>query len=286
MRLMFESVGADDPRLAPYRNVSDRELLRSSGLFVAEGRLVVRRVIEDHRYRIASIVVNDAARQDLADALERVNSTVPLFVAEARALEELTGYHVHRGCLALVERPPLPPIDDVVAREGALVVVEGVTNADNVGGIFRNAAAFGAAGVVISPTCCDPFYRKAVRTSMGAVLQVPFARADSWPAGLALIKRAGRRLVALTPRAPSESIVELARSHDVSRIALVAGTEGEGLSAAAQDAADARVRIPMDGGTDSLNVAVAVGIALYALSTDRLERKASAERSPRAPSLG
>ena len=265
----FESLGADDPRLAPYRNVSDRDLLRSSGVFLAEGRLVVRRVIEDSRYRIVSIVVNDAARQDLADVLERVHLTVPVLVADARVLEELTGYHVHRGCLALVERPGLPSIDDVVARDGVLVVLEGVTNADNIGGIFRNAAAFAAAGVVISPTCCDPFYRKAVRTSMGAVLQVPFARADSWPDALGRIKDAGRHLVALTPHASSESIGEFARRHEPLRIALLAGTEGEGLSSVAQDAADARVRIPMASGTDSLNVAAAVGIALYALQPTR-----------------
>jgi tRNA G18 (ribose-2'-O)-methylase SpoU len=266
---MYESVGANDPRLAAYRHVSDRALLQSSGVFVAEGRLVVRRVIEDGRYRIASIVVNEAARQDLHDALVRVDSTVPVLVADGRALEGLTGYHVHRGCLALVERPRLPSIDDVVGREGVLVVLEGVTNADNVGGIFRNAAAFGAAGVVISPTCCDPFYRKAVRTSMGAVLQVPFARADPWPEALGRIKSAGRHLVALTPHASSESIGEFARKHEPSRLALVVGTEGEGLSAAARDVADARVRIPMLGGIDSLNVAVAVGIALYALQPTR-----------------
>jgi tRNA G18 (ribose-2'-O)-methylase SpoU len=269
VKLMFESLDADDPRLAPYRNVSDRDLLRSSGVFVAEGRLVVRRVIEDRRYRIASIVVNDAARHDLADVLERAASTAPVFVADARVLEELTGYHVHRGCLAFVERPSLPSIDYVVAREGVVVVLEGVTNADNVGGIFRNAAAFGAAGVVISPTCCDPFYRKAVRTSMGAVLQVPFARAESWPDALGRIRTAGRRIVALTPHASSESLREFARSHGPSRIALLAGTEGEGLSVAARDVADARVRIPMAAGTDSLNVAVAVGIALYALQPTR-----------------
>jgi len=265
----LESVGLDDLRLAAYRNVSDRELLRSAGVFVAEGRLVVRRVVDDPRYRIASIVVNDAARHDLADVLERVNPGVPVFVADARVLEELTGYHVHRGCLALVERPRLPPMDDVIARDGILVVLESVTNADNIGGVFRNAAAFGAAGVVVSPTCCDPFYRKAVRTSMGSVLQVPFARADHWPESLAWIKAAGRPLVALTPRAPSESIGEFARRHDVSRIALVAGTEGDGLSPAVEEMADARVRIPMVAGTDSLNVAVAVGIALYAFQPAR-----------------
>lgn len=266
MRRSIETVAVDDSRLATYRNVSDAELLRSAGLFVAEGRLVVRRVAEDARYRIASIVVNEAARQDLQDVLDRVDPAVPVFVADEAALEKITGYHVHRGCLAMVERPPLSSIDDVITGEGVVVVLEGVTNADNVGGVFRNAAAFGAAGVVVSPTCCDPLYRKAVRTSMAAVLRVPFARADSWPDNLEKLKTAGRKLVALSPRAPCGPIADFAQARAASRIALIAGTEGSGLSTAVEGLADARVRIPMAAGTDSLNVAVAVGIALYALA--------------------
>jgi tRNA G18 (ribose-2'-O)-methylase SpoU len=261
-----EAVDAGDPRLDVYRNVSDAELLRSRGLFVAEGRLVVRRVVEDARYRLASVVVNRAAYKDLADVLVRIPETVPVLVADGAVLEEVAGYHVHRGCLALVERPRTPSIDEVIARDGILVVLEGVTNADNVGGLFRNAAAFAAAGVVLSPTCCDPLYRKAVRTSMAAVLRVPFARAESWPAALARIKAAGRRIVALTPRGASQPIDEFARQGGANAIALVAGTEGSGLSADVESVADACVRIPMVDGVDSLNVAVALGIALYALT--------------------
>jgi tRNA G18 (ribose-2'-O)-methylase SpoU len=258
---------ADDPRFAPFRGVSDGELLRSRGLFVAEGRLVVRRALEDPRYRVVSVLVNDAARTQLADVLDPLPSNVPVLVADAGLLQQLAGYHVHRGCLALVERPPVTSMGDVIGGEGVVVVLEGVTNADNVGGVFRNAAAFGAAGVVVSPTCCDPLYRKAVRTSMGTVLCVPFTRAESWPGALARMQAAGRRIVALTPRAPSESIADFARAHRASRIALVAGTEGGGLTPAAEAMADARVSIPMAHGIDSLNVSVAVGIALYALTT-------------------
>lgn len=260
-----ESVHAGDPRLDAYRNISDAEMLRSRGLFVAEGRLVVRRVVDDTRFRIASIVVNHAALRDLADVLARVPEAVPVLLVDGAALEQVTGYHVHRGCLALVERPRLPSIDEVIARDGIVVVLEGVANADNVGGIFRNAAAFGAAGIVLSPTCCDPLYRKAVRTSMGAALRVPYARAESWPGALAGIKAAGRRVVALTPHGASWSIDEFARQDAGNAIALVAGTEGSGLSAEAEALADARVRIPMADCVDSVNVAVAVGIALYAL---------------------
>ena len=139
-------------------------------------------------------------------------------------------------------------VDDVTAGEGVVVVLEGVTNADNVGGVFRNAAAFGAAGVVVSPTCCDPLYRKAIRTSMGTVLRVPFARAESWPAALVRMRAAGRQIVALTPRAASQSIADFASGHRASRLALVAGTEGEGLTPAVEAIADARVNIPIVGG--------------------------------------
>lgn len=262
----FDVVGSDDPRLETYRSVSDPELLRLRGLFVAEGRLVVRRVVDDARYRLVSVAVNDAAYRDLADVLARVPKTVPVLVAEGAALEKVAGYHVHRGCLALVERPQLPTIDEVVARDEIVVVLENVANADNVGGVFRNAAAFGAAGIVLSPACCDPFYRKAVRTSMGAVLRVPFARAESWPAALARIKAAGRHVVALTPRGSAQPIDEFARQRGDNAIALVAGTEGSGVSADVESLADACVRIPMVDGVDSLNVAVALGIALYALT--------------------
>jgi len=262
----FQVVDSGDPRLEAYRSVSDAELLRSRGLFVAEGRLVVRRVVNDARYRLVSVVVNHAAYRGLADVLVRVPETVPVLVADGAALEDVTGYHVHRGCLALVERPRLPSIDEVIARDGIVVVLEAVTNADNVGGVFRNAAAFGAAGVVLSPACCDPFYRKAVRTSMGAVLHVPFARAESSPDALARIKAAGRRVVALTPRA-SQSIGDFARRAGGEPMALVAGTEGDGLSSEVEALADARVRIPMADGVDSLNVSVALGISLYALTS-------------------
>ena len=149
---------------------------------------------------------------------------------------------------------------------GVVLVLEGVSNADNVGGVFRNAAAFGVRGVLLSPTCCDPLYRKAIRTSMGAVLRVPFARLDDWPAGLTPMRGAGFTIAALTPRAPSETLDAFAARPRPERLALLVGTEGAGLTLAAESAADHRVRIPIDERVDSLNVAVAVGIALYALS--------------------
>jgi tRNA G18 (ribose-2'-O)-methylase SpoU len=261
----------DDPRVAEYRDLADAELVRRRGLFVAEGRLVVRRALEDGRYRVRSLLVNEAARRALDDVLRGVGDEVPILVAETAAFRTITGFNIHRGCLALVERPPTAALDAVLRGAGRLVVLEGVTDADNVGSVFRAAAAFGFTGIVVSPTCCDPFYRKAIRTSMGAVLRVPFARAADadWPGAIDRIRAAGFTVVALTPREPSQTLSELAARPRPARLALLVGTEGAGLSEEAEAAADLRVRIPTSGDVDSLNLAVATGIALYALDVDR-----------------
>jgi tRNA G18 (ribose-2'-O)-methylase SpoU len=256
-----------DPRVAEYRGMLDAELVRARGLFVAEGRLIVRRVIEDGRFRVRSVLVNAAAARDLESAFAALPPSVPVFTGEPALLQAIVGYGVHRGCLALVERPPARAIDDVLAAR-SLVILEGVANPDNVGGVFRNAAAFGAGGVLLSPACGDPLYRKAIRTSMGAVLRVPYARVsgeDGWPAVLNDVRAAGFTIVALTPREPSESIEAFAARTPPSRVALVLGTEGEGLTPAVEAAADVRVRIPISPDVDSLNLAVAAGIALHAL---------------------
>ena len=259
--------GTSDPRLAAYRSLRDGELLRSCGLFVAEGRIVVRRVVADGRYRVQSLLVNDAALRDLESTIATLHADVPVFVCDSEQLAEIAGYDIHRGCLALVERRPDAPIDDLLASARTFVVLEGVSNADNVGGVFRNAAAFGAGGVLLSPACCDPLYRKAIRTSMSATLTVPFARAGAgeWPGVLTRVRGAGFTLVALTPREPSETLDAFAARPRPARIALIVGSEGDGLSPVVEAAADYRVRIPIADGVDSLNLAVAAGIALYAL---------------------
>src|SRR5436309_5424440 len=258
---------ANDPRLAPYRDVGDGELLRERRLFVAEGRLVVRRAIEDRRYAIRSMLVNDAALRDLGAALEMLDAAVPVLVCRTGDFLHVTGIDIHRGCLALVERPAATLVDHLIYSVQTLVVLEAVANADNVGGVFRNAAAFGAGGVLLSPTCCDPLYRKAIRTSMGASLSVPFARAGDgdWPGVLTRVRAAGFTIVALTLGDPAETLDAFAAGPRASRVALMVGTEGAGLTPAVEAEADARVRIPINEDVDSLNVAVAVGIALYRL---------------------
>lgn len=275
--------------LDEYRHLTDAVLLRERGLFVAEGRLVVRRAIESG-YRIHSLLLNDSAARDLSDILGRLSADVAVDVQPTAAFETITGFNFHRGCLALIHRPAVPTVDDVVGgaveaesadRHGPIVMLEEVANADNVGGVFRNAAAFGAKGVVLSPGCCDPLYRKAVRTSMAAVLRVPFARADDWPAALDAARTARFAIVALTPRDPAEPIDAFARrAANDAKIALVIGSEAAGVSAATEAAADIRTCIPMDGGVDSLNLSVAAGIALYALRNRDARRLQPAAAEP------
>ena len=259
----------DDPRLAPYRNVPDPELLRAHGLFVAEGRLVVRTLLTASPFRTRSLLVTDTALHDLRD-LAGSRPDIPVFVAPQEVLNDIVGFNIHRGCLALGERPPMRTLPELLGTDPSrLVVLESVSNADNIGGIFRSAAALGGDGVVMGPHCCDPLYRKAIRTSIGASLFVPFGRADSWPEGIDVLRAGGYRVVALTP-ASARGIDEVAA--DLSgeeRLAIVAGAEGTGLTEAALERADVQVRIPMAPGMDSLNVTVAVGIALHRLARVR-----------------
>jgi len=258
--------GPADPRIAAYHHLSDSELLRQRGLFVAEGRLVLQRIVEDQRFSLRSLLMNETSYRALSDTLAKISPDVPLFVCETPDFLGITGFNLHRGCLALVERPTPTAPCQILRDARTIVILEAVTNADNVGGTFRNVAAFGADGVILSPTCCDPFYRKAIRTSMGATVRVPFARIVDWPSGLADVRATGFTLVALSPRQTSASLDEFVESDRPARIALLIGTEGTGLSDEAMAAADRSVRIPIREAVDSLNLAVACGIALARLS--------------------
>jgi tRNA G18 (ribose-2'-O)-methylase SpoU len=194
-----------------------------------------------------------------------------VYVVTHETMNEVTGFNIHRGCLAIGERPPALPWTAVVQDASLLVMLERVSNADNVGGIFRSAAAFGADAVLLGPACADPLYRKSIRTSMGAALRVPFAPMPDWPEDLIRLRAAGFRLLALTPNADATPL-ELIDDEGQPRAAkdtLLVGHEGEGLSAEAIAAADVRIRIPMAADVDSLNVATAASIALYELASRR-----------------
>jgi tRNA G18 (ribose-2'-O)-methylase SpoU len=265
--------GPDDERVSAYRSVSDAALLREGGLFVAEGRLVVERLVTERRFAIQSLLLSETARRTLEPVLATLPAAVPVYVCEAEAFRGITGYDVHRGCLALAARPALLSVDAVLARARLIVGLEGVANADNVGGVFRNAAAFGAGAVLLDAASCDPLYRKAIRTSMAATLRVPFARLAAepgeWPLALADLKRRGFMLVALTPDDSALDLDEFAASAGSARLAILIGSEGPGLTAVSRSAADCCVRIPISRDVDSLNLAVAAGIALHRLARGR-----------------
>jgi tRNA G18 (ribose-2'-O)-methylase SpoU len=256
----------DDPRVAPYRNVPDPQLLRDHGLFIAEGRLVVRTLLTVSPYRAQSVLVTPAALESVADLVDQGTDAAFLVVTQA-SMNELVGFNIHRGCLAIGERPAERPPDVLLAAKPArLVVLENVSNADNVGGIFRCAAAFSAGGVVLGPHCCEPLYRKAIRTSIGASLVVPFAVAGPWPLALERLRAAGYHVVALTPAPDAIPLGDAAADlATAAQVVVLAGAEGTGLTPEALASADVRVRIPIAPAVDSLNVTVAVGIALHAL---------------------
>lgn len=259
----------DDPRLADYRHVPDPELLRRGKIFVAEGRLVVQALLSASPFRVRSVLLTETAYRGLADAVAPRITDTRVFIVAAGAIETLTGFNIHRGCLAIGERPGCVSVADMLARLPSarrVVVLERIGNADNMGGIFRNAAAFGADAVVVGPGCCDPLYRKAIRVSMGAALRVPFCHADDWSADLEALRSWGFTVAALTPAAEAQDLGAYAASvTPATRVALLAGSEGEGLTPHALAHAALALRIPMVPGTDSLNVGTAVGIALHRL---------------------
>jgi tRNA G18 (ribose-2'-O)-methylase SpoU len=259
-----------DPRLADYRDVPDPVRLRDHGVFIAEGRLVVRALLEGRRFTVRSLLVSPAAMASLED-LTAQSPNLPVFVADNDLLARVVGFEIHRGCLAVAERPAPQGVRDALAASigsSLVVVAERVANADNIGGIFRNARAFGAGCVFLCPDCCDPLYRKAIRVSMGASVRLPFATVPNWPRGLAAIKAAGFEVVALTPHLDAEEILSFAASRR-GRTALLLGHEGHGLTDAALALADRHVRIDMQPGVDSLNVAAAAGIAMYLCTRGR-----------------
>lgn len=255
--------GFDDPRVADYRHIADLPHLQARSIFVAEGRLVVQRLLALPQWHTESILVTKAAADSLGAALDAARA--PIYVADQSLMNAIAGFNIHRGCLALVSRGPARVIDrSVIARARRILILEGVNNPDNVGGLFRSADAFGVDLVVLGPDCGDPLYRKAIRTSMASALSVPFAAAGSWPAAIGELRDAGFQVVALTP---AESATPLPHANvPPGKIAVMVGAEGAGLSAAALAAADFRVRVPMRGAIDSLNVTTAASIALYHFS--------------------
>lgn len=267
---------ASDPRLTLYRHVANPSALTGAGLFVAEGRIVVERLIEDGRFAVESVVATPAAAAALGVLLER-RSNVTLHVCDPAVLEAVTGYDFHRGCLALARRPAATPGLAQFASASRLLALEGVANPDNVGGLFRVALAFDAGGLLLDPSTADPLYRKAIRTSMAATLRVPFARVDPWPAALDDLKNAGCTFVALTPD-PSAMPIDDYAAKPGERMVFMLGSEGAGLRPATLRYADAMLRVVVNQRADSLNVVVAAGIALNAVRERKPPARVERER--------
>ncbi|MCU1410137.1 MAG: methyltransferase [Rhodoglobus sp.] len=254
-----------DDRLADYANLTDVALRRRTepegGLYIAESAKVIARALAaGHQPR--SVLMLERWLGELAPLLEPYD--VPVFVGDGPLLESLTGFDLHRGALASMHRPALLPVADLLKDARRVVVLEDIVDHTNVGAIFRSVAGLGADAVLVTPRCADPLYRRSVRVSMGTVLQVPWTRLSDWPQGAEELRAAGFHIAALALSDDAVTLDEFA-ADPPERIALVLGTEGDGLSAAALAAADTVVTIPMLHGVDSLNVAAASAVGVYAL---------------------
>jgi tRNA G18 (ribose-2'-O)-methylase SpoU len=262
----------EDPRIEPYRAIRERDLVGRQGLFVAEGRVVLEKLADAGLHPIRSLLIAEPRLASLRPLLARLPAEVPAFVAGQEVMDAVAGFPVHRGILAIGARRPSAP-EALLAGLGpsALVVaLSAIANHDNMGGIFRNAAAFGADAVLLDAACCDPLYRKAIRVSVGAALTTPFARLEPGQDLLRTLAEAGLEAVALSPR----GAVELAELRCGPRVAAVFGAEGPGLDP--ELLARARsVRIRMAAGFDSLNVATTSGLVLYQLSNRRYFERAT-----------
>ena len=258
----------DDVRLADYVRLRETSLRRhleaEHGLFIAEGEKVIRRAVEAG-YRPRSFLLAERWLAGLTDVLRRWLE-VPVYVVSEELAEEVTGFHVHRGALASLHREVRHTVDEILAAGASrsrIAVLEDLVDHTNVGAVFRSAAALGVDAIFVTPRCADPLYRRSIKVSMGTVFQVPWTRIDPWPDGIQLLKDAGYLVAGMTLGDGAITLDELAAQRP-SKLALVFGTEGHGLTPRADRMLDARVTIPMMNGVDSLNVASSSAVAFYA----------------------
>lgn len=261
MTRIIQITDPHDPRIDAFRNVRERDLIGRQGRFIAEGRVVLNVLFHTAPETIESLLVLENRFEGISQLLDGLPPGVPVYRAGQAVMDEIAGFHLHRGILAVAKRPVPPELNSFIASlgKGALVsVLAGISNHDNLGAIFRNAAAFEADALVLDDQCCDPFYRKAIRVSVGAVLQVPHVRAGTIQSALEALAAAGFDIFALSPRGDMP-VSALPKS---GRRAVVLGTEGQGLPDAVLRSIKT-CRIPMSASFDSLNVATASGLALF-----------------------
>lgn len=258
----------DDPRVHEYLHLTDVALRTrtepASGIYLAESAKVIRRALAAG-HRPISYLMAERWLEDMADVVADADRLgVPVYVGDKRVLAEITGFHLHRGAIAAMHRPPPNDAMELVRSARRVVVLEDVVDHTNVGAIFRSAAGLGIDVVLVTPRCADPLYRRSVRVSMGTVFQVPWARIDPWPGSVRTLQDAGFTVASLALSDGAVPLDELA-ADPPQRLALVLGTEGDGLRSATVAASDLLVRIPMSAGVDSLNVAAASAVAFWAL---------------------
>ena len=262
MATFVELTDPADPRLADYRDLRDVELRKhleaEHGLFLAEGEKVVRRAVAGG-FTPRSFLMAPRWLEGLADELS--GSDAPCYVLPEPLIEELTGFHVHRGALASFERRPLPTVTTVLEGARSVLVLEDIVDHTNVGAVFRSGAALGFDAVLLAPRCADPLYRRAIKVGMGAVFTTPWTRLPDWYDALPTLSAAGFTTVALTLADDAVPLEDAVAGLD--RVALVLGSEGHGLSPRWEGSADRRAIIPMAAGIDSLNVAAASAVACY-----------------------
>jgi tRNA G18 (ribose-2'-O)-methylase SpoU len=253
-----------DPRLDDFRDLNsiDRrpDLPTGKGLVIAEGVLVVARMLAS-RFVPRAFLGTDRRLVELASDLH--GAVAPFYRASAEVMAQVVGFHLNRGVLAAASRPPELTVSDVLTDARTVAVLEGVNDHENLGSIFRNAAGLDVDAVIFGTGCADPLYRRAVRVSMGHALLVPYARAESWPSDLKLLRDNGFSMVAMTPSPAAAALSDAMTALASERVAILVGAEGPGLTETAMRASDVRVRIPMSRGTDSLNVATAAALAFY-----------------------
>ena len=255
----------DDPRLADFAHRTDVALKNGSrtehGLYIAESALVLERALRSGHAPRAVLALGGSVEE----AVALVGDDVPVYSGPGELLAELTGYILHRGLIASMHRPALPAPEDLLRDARRVVVLENVADPTNVGAVFRSVAAIGADAVLVTPRCSDPYYRRAIRVSMGTVLQVPWTRVGDWPSTRELLAASGFHIAALALSDDAVSLRDFAADAP-DRMALVLGAEGTGLTPEAVAAADTVVKIPMAHGIDSLNVAATAAVAMYALA--------------------
>ena len=261
----FEPIDSlDDPRIEPYREIRERDLVGRQGLFIAEGEVVLRHLVAGSRFQMMSALIDSRRLEKLGPMFAGLADDVPIFHAGQEVLSAIAGFPLHRGILGLGRRGDPPQVQQLLASQrprALLLVLYGIANHDNLGGIFRNAAAFGVGGLILDSHCCDPLYRKALRVSVGAGLIVPFAGLAPGENALALLAAHGFETIALSPT----GALRLSELRPSERMAVLLGAEGPGLPDEVI-AGTRSVRIPMAGGFDSLNVATTSGIVLHHLA--------------------